>query len=372
MKIRTAVIALFLALASALSGCSFVGLDAQTLMHAPRPTGKNEADIQTLLDNTTEGDLTLKYPASGDYRSAVITHDLTGSAGEEAMAFYQKSDENSGTDVMFMQKLGNRWQSMGTFNNPASQVHRVCFGDLDGDGRDEVVVGWGSPANNTSSICVYSYKNGKMNELKVNQSYTEMEVMDFDGDGKCEIFTASVTNGDQPAVARLLRIRNNAIELMGSAPLDAGVTKYASVKTGQINASQKGVVLDGIKTANTMVTELLYWDKKTQKLKAPFYDPATKSAKSTERSTSVVSKDINGNGIIDIPIVTLLPGYTGTTNDDAAYLTTWHRYNTDTNTFVRVMSTVIDYSDGYWFSIPDRWRDKITTKMDPASHHDVL
>lgn len=367
MKFKTAAIVLFLALASALSGCSFVGLDAQTLMHAPRPTGKNEADIQTLLDSTSEGDMVLKYPVNGDYRSAVITHNLTGGSGDEAMAFYQKDDETGGTFVLFMQKVNDKWQNMGSFNNPASQVDRVCFGDLDGDGKDEVVVGWGSGVNNTSSICVYSYKNGKMNEMKVNQSYTEMAVMDFDGDGKSEIFTASVTNGDQPAAARLIRIRSNAIELMGSVPLDAGVTKYASVKTGLINLSQNGVVLDGVKTANAMVTELLYWDKKTKSLKSPFYDTASKSAKSTERSTSVVSKDINGDKIIEIPIVTLMPGYNGTATDDAAYLTTWHRYDTDTNTFVRVMSMVIDYSDGYWFSIPDLWRGKITTKMDPSS-----
>ncbi len=101
------------------------------------------------------------------------------------------------------------------------------------------------------------------------------------------------------------------MEVIGTAPLDTGVTKYASVKTGLINEKQKGVVLDGIKASNTMVTEVLYWDKKKKALAAPFYDPATKTAKSTTRSTSVVSKDINGDKIIEIPIVTLMPGYTG-------------------------------------------------------------
>ena len=246
-------------------------------------------------------------------------------------------------------------------------MDRVAFGDLNGDGKDEVVVGWGSGVGNTGTICAYEYKNGKMNELKLNQSYTEMTVMDFDGDGVDEIFTANVTVGDQPAAARLFRIKDDSIELMGTAPLDAGVTQYVSFKTGLINVNQNGVVLDGSKTANTMVTELLYWNKKTKTLQAPFYDAASKSAKNTERNTSVVSRDINGDKILEIPIVTLMPGYTGATTEDAAYLTTWHRYDTSTNTFIRVMSMVIDYSDGYWFSIPDLWRGKITTKMDAAS-----
>jgi hypothetical protein len=369
MKLKAAALALFLALATALSGCSFAGLDAQTLMHAPRPTGDNEADIQTLLESAGSGDMTLKYPNSGDCRSAIITHNLCGDKNSEAMAFYEKGDDAVGISVMFMTKdpKGDKWKSMGSFTNPASQVDRVCFGDLDGDGTDEVIVGWGSGANNTGSICVYYYKNGKINELKLNQSYTEMAVMDFDGDGKDEIFTANITQGDQPAAARLIRIRNGSIELMGTAPLDAGVTKYASVKTGLVNEKQVGIVLDGAKAANSMVTELLYWDKKSKTLKAPFYVPAAKGAKNTERSTSVVSRDINGDKIIEIPIVTQMPGYSGAVVDEAAFLTTWQRYETETNTFVRVMSMVIDYSDGYWFSIPDLWRGKTTTKTDVPS-----
>ena len=350
-----------------LQGCSLIGLDAQSLMHAPKPTGKNETDIQNVLEKTAGDSIILKYPTSGDYRSAIMTHDLCGSNEKEAIAFYQKGDGTTGTNIMFMEKGQDGWQNIGLFNNPASNVERICFGDVNGDGKDDVIVGWGSSLNNTGNICVYYYKDNKMNELQLNQSYTEMAVMDFDGDGRDEIFTANITMGDQQAIARLIKIKNGEMELMGTAPLDAGVTKYVSINAGLINEKQNGIVLDGIKDANTMVTELLYWDKKTKRLTAPFYDEATKSDKSTERQTSVVSKDINGDKIIEIPIVTLLPGNSGTSVQDAGYLTSWHRYDTGTGTLIRVMSMVIDSFDGYWFSVPDMWRGKITTKMSTST-----
>ena len=362
-KLKAAAVAVLLAFL--LSGCSFVGLDAQTLMRPPKPTGE-KADIHALLESKAGGKMTLKYPSSGDYRSAIITHDMCGDKNEEAMAIYQKGDESTGTNLMFMKKDG-KWQDMGFFNNPAAQVDKVCFGDLDGDGKDEVIVGWGSSLNNTSSICVYYYKNGKMNELKLNQNYTEMAVMDFDGNGRDEIFTANVTNGDEPALARLYSVKDNTAEIIGSCRLDNGVSKYASVQTGLINEKQTGIVLDGIKNANTLVTEVLYWDKSSKMLKSPFYDPKTQSANTAQRSTSVVSKDINGDKIIEVPIVNLLPGYKGGAMDDAAYVTNWNRFDTQTNTFVRVMSMVLNYSDGYWFLVPDLWRDKITTKTDTAT-----
>jgi len=363
MKLKAVAMALVLALT--LSGCSFVGLDAQTLMHPPKPTGE-KADIHALLESKTDGKMTLKYPRSGDYRSAIITHDMCGDKNDEAMAIYQKGDETSGTNIMFMKKDG-KWVDMGSFSNPSAQVDKVCFGDLDGDGKDEVVVGWGSSLNNTSTICVYYYKNGKMNELQLEQAYTELAVMDFDGDGRDEIFTANVSVGDQPALARLFRVKDAAVEVMGSCRMDSGVTKYASVQAGLINEKQNGIVLDGVKNADSLVTELLYWNKKSKVLESPFYDAKTQTANYTMRNTSVVSKDINGDKIIEVPIVSLMPGHSGEKTDDTAYITNWHRYDTQTNTFVRVMSMVLNYSDGYWFLMPDMWRGKVTTKMDTAT-----
>ncbi len=363
MKLKAIAIAIVLAMT--LSGCSFVGLDAQTLMHPPKPTGE-KADIHALLESKAGGKMMLKYPRSGDYRSAIVTHDICGDKTEEAMAIYQKGDESAGTNIMFMKK-DEKWTDMGSFNNPAGQVDKVCFGDVNGDGKDEVIVGWGSSLNNTSTICVYYYKNGKMNELKLDQSYTELAVMDFDDDDQDEIFTANVSVGEQPALARLFRIKDSAVEVMGSCPLDIGVTKYGSVQAGLISVKQNGIVLDGIKSANSLVTELLYWDKKTKTLKSPFFDVKTKTANYTLRNTSVVSKDINGDKIIEMPIVNLMPGFTGATAVDAAYVTNWHRYDTQTNTFVRVMSMVLNYSDGYWFLVPDMWRGKVTTETDTAT-----
>ena len=97
---------------------------------------------------------------------------------------------------MFIHKTEDGWKAVGDFNNPATTVDKVCFGDINGDGHDEAVIGWGSNLNNSTTICVYYYENGKMCELKLEQSYTEMVVMDFDDDHSDEIFTASVTVGD--------------------------------------------------------------------------------------------------------------------------------------------------------------------------------
>lgn len=359
---RKRMIAAALALIVLCSGCSSVSLDPQTLMRPPRATG-NKEQIHKVLETKTGGQLKLSYPRRGDYRSAILMWDLTGDGQEDAVALYQNTDQTGGLTISFV-RGGKEWTDVGSFQNPSTQVDKVCFGDVNRDGVDDVVVGWGSALNQASSISIFSYKDGKMTELSYNQPYTEMEVRDFDGDTYDEIFTASVSTAEQAAIARLLRVTDNMIETVGSAHLDTGVTKYAAVTAGMINSNQYGIVLDGAKSGGTYVTEVLFWDSKKKLLESPFYDAGTQTANYTQRSTSVTSRDINGDTLIEIPVVNPLPGYSQPLPDDACAVTNWYRYDSAGNTMQRVMSMVMNQKSGYWFLIPDMWRGKITVKVD--------
>ncbi len=370
-KLRTWCLAVVMALtiSSIFSGCSLTALDTQTLMRPPRPTGER-AQIHDELEKAAGGSLVLKYPSRGEFRSAIVMHSLVSIGQEDAIAFYQKKGDNAGINVMFIHKEDDVWTTVGDFNNPASSVDKICFGDINADGHDEAIIGWGNNLNNSTTICVYYYENGQIHELKLEQSYTEMVVMDFDDDQCDEIFTASVTVGEQPAIARLLRIKDNRPEIVGSANMDTTVTSYASATAGLISDSGglKGVVLDGRKSADTLVTEMLYWDKETSTLQSPFYDSNAQAANYTLRRTRAISQPIGNGKVIEIPIVTPMPGYSTDSNpDETAYLTNWHRFDEKEGTLVRSSSMVMDYTDGYAFLVPDMWRGKVSTRMDPTT-----
>lgn len=360
-------IAIAMAIVLLFSGCSSTGLDAQTLMHPPKATGDMES-IHTLLQKKVGDNITLKYPHSGDYRSAIIMHDITGNKQNEAIALYQNGGNDSEMHIVFIQKTNGQWSIIGSYRHTATQVDKVCFGDVNGDGRDEVIVGWENSISNTGELCVYSYNQDKISELDLKQSYSQMTVMDFNNDGIDEIFTASTTTPDQPAIAKLMHIKSNRLEIISIANLDTSVTKYAAINTGRINEKQYGVVLDGYKSTTSMVTEILYWDKVKKELVAPFYNSSSKSVKCTLRNTTTVSQDINNDKIIEIPTVNIMPGYSATVTDESCYITNWQRYDTTNNTLIKVMSTVVNSSGGYWLLIPDMWKDKIKVKTDATNH----
>lgn len=366
MKLKAISIALIFAML--LSGCSSVVLDAQTLMRPPRAAGEKES-IHALLNKKAGDNLTLKYPHSGDYRSAIIMHDLSGDQQDEAIAFYQTGDEGSGINIIFMDLSNGQCNEIRQFHSSASQVNKVCFGDVNADGKDEAIVSWGSSINNTSDICIYSYSNHTISEpMLIKQACNEMAVMDFDGDGHQEIFTASVNTPEQPAIAKLLRVKNGKLDIMGTAHLDAGVTKYTAIHAGLLNENQYGVVLDGMKAPSSMVTEILYWDKSTKTLFSPFFNKNTLSTNLTFRNTSTVSQDINNDKIIEFPIVTVMPGYLPDEGNETHCITNWKRLDTANDKLINVMSTAINSADGYWLMIPDMWLGRISTKIDTASH----
>lgn len=371
---KTKCLAVALALCMLLSGCSMLGYDARNFMRPPKATG-DKASIQKVLETKAGGDITLKYPRKGEFRSAIIMKDLTGDGIKEAVALYSPNSSNAGVTVMFIQDINGTWKDVGNFTNQASEVDRVAFGDVNGDGKQEAVIGWSGVTGDENQLSVYTYAAGTVTELKLEQTYTEMAVLDMDGDKQDEIFTASLnTTAEKPAdaVARMLKIQNNQLTVVSSASLDQKVSKYASVIAGKLNERQNGVVLDGYIGASGMTTEVLYYDKKKKSLVSPFYDYAKHAAlyflrTTTTGSKATFSKDINGDSILELPYVTRMPGYENAPADKACFLTNWMRYETEGNNVVNVMSMAINYADGYWFLFPDGWKGHVTTAVDTSN-----
>lgn len=107
-------------------------------------------------------------------------------------------------------------------------MDRVCFGDLDHDNQDEVIVSWGSVQSLYSILSVYDYHDNVVDEYNLDRPYGEFAVTDLDGDGQSELFVAEVrttsstktentfnTTQSQSALALLYRLRNNRLKLYG-------------------------------------------------------------------------------------------------------------------------------------------------------------
>ena len=375
-RILKKTISLFLlfVLAVSLSGCAdLIGLEAQSLMSPPKSTADREAIYALMRGEQT--DVTLVFPKNGDYRSAIISRDLDGDGSLEVVSFCANSDAG-GIRIQFFSKDENKtWYSMAQFVTTANQVDKVFFGDLTGDGHEEIVVGWGDPQTATASISVYRIEENTVQEFPMSVvSYNEMLLTDFDDDDVEELFVlASVpVSEEENAVAvslgALYRFDGEKPYVAQTVPMDAAVTRYISASFAQVNSWQHTAVIDGIKADGRMVTQIIGYDAAGEMLVSYFSEPTAENPNPTDRATAVAvtARDINGDGVTEIPTAELIVTPEEGAADSTAYVVTWNTYSLTDNTFTPVCRSVVNMSENYFILLPDE-TDKIACFNDSVT-----
>lgn len=361
------------ALIASLTACSEItGLDAQALMSPPKTTADRQA-IYTLMRGDEE-DVSLIYPKNGDYRSAIISRDLNSDGLYEVAGFCANGDAG-GIRLQFMSKNADgTWELLAQFTSAATQVDRVFFGDLTGDGTEEIVVGWGDPQTATSSVSVYRLEDGTVRELTMNAvSYSEMLLTDFDEDGVQELFVMGLTQAgsaekaESVPLGQLYRFDGEQPYVALTVPLDSAVTRYASAVFTKVNAWRSAVVLDGVKADGRMVTQVIGYDEVAERLTAPLSE--TDGLNPTERDTAVAvtARDINNDGVMEIPTAVLLVAPAeGTAADSTAYAVAWNTYSLTDNTLTPVCNSIINTTENYIVVLPES-EENIACTNDPVT-----
>ena len=453
-KLFAAVLAVLLALS--FSGCSeLTGLDAQALMSPPKTTADREA-IYALMGGGV-GDVTLVYPKYGDYRSAIISRDLDGCGTSEVVSFCANGDAGGTRLEFFKKNTDGVWNSMARFTSAATQVDKVFFGDLTGDGMDEIIVGWGDPLTATASVSVYYVDGDTIREFSMTTvSYSEMLLTDFDSDNINELFVlqAAQTSGEEiMALGGLYRFDGDQPYVSKTVPLDAAVTRYTSVSFSQVNSWRRAAVLDGVKADGRMLTQVIGYDEASDRLISPLsneenatdfdsdninelfvlqaaqtsgeeimalgglyrfdgdqpyvsktvpldaavtrytsvsfsqvnswrraavldgvkadgrmltqvigYDeasdrlisPLSNEENATDRPTAAaaVSRDVNKDGILEIPTAELTINGSETTADSTGYVITWNTYSLQDNTLTPVCTSILNTAENYNLFLP--------------------
>ena len=367
-----------------LSGCSVTGVDAQTLMSPPNANA-DQQEIRRLMQGDS-ADVTFAYPKNGEYRSAVIMQDFTGDGNDDAVGFVLM--DTGGVEVKFFSKnQGGIWRVAASFRNPATQVDRVCFGDLSGNGSQEVIIGWGNTQNNMSAaMCVYTYDNGVISEIQAEDTYGGMTLTDFDEDGIWEIFAvqrpvpaAEENKQSKPARAQVICMQGGKLVPKFSAEADSSIVKYSSLLFGKVAKNCMAVVLDGAKADSSMTTQIFYINDAGQMVNIPpnVNNEAVANPLYRPPGAGGISYDINGDGIIEFPVVSLLPAITDlSTVDSTSFRVDWSALNLKDLSYKKVKRTLMNHADGYWFVLPASIAEKTTAindaKLKAVTYYSVI
>lgn len=360
MKKLFAVISMILIVAFLFSSCSSNSLilPADSLLSPPLFYEEYEELVDS-FNKTVESETILCSPRKGDYRSAIVVEDIDSDGVDEAIIFYKNSKDSSVARMNHFDYIDDRWISFGDFNGYGSEVENVVVCDMDKDGKSEVLVLWntaGASAGNILSVYRADSVNQKFDEI-CNESCLLSDVIDIDGNGRKDIFLISQNNlqGVNQKVAKAMRLSGGSIALFGETKLDANISSYTSVKTEKISDdSPMRIYVDALKGDQQMITEVIYWDKSKSELCAPLLDSETLTNSLTLRFDPIECRDINNDGIIDIPFqnVPFGKGDSAITIDtENIFITEWKSLSD--NGFESVLKTIVNYQDGYMINLDE-------------------
>lgn len=352
MKRILCVILLVLLSALLLCGCTPFDSEPDSLLAAPRLTGSMHP-VQEALEAKIGNKYHLKFPSSGETKTAITLVDLNGDLQNEGVAFYSTSDENTVTmNIAVIDLIDGVWQVSSQESIIAVGVERVYFTDMDGDGNKEIIVGWNIYGTASRTASVYEYTGNTLIAL-MEEPFTALTLCDLDGNLSQDLLLLQLDNTSSRAFARYFSVNSQGVAELGSCELDGNITSYSEPVLSTLPTGEFCVYVDCIKGAG-MITEVIFF--KDGKLLSPLYDSSLMENIVTYRPAIVPCRDYDGDSVMEIPVMHQLPTQTG---GSAAYLTVWNSF--DGISLTPRFYTLMNYSDGYSVKLTEQLAFSTTT-----------
>ncbi len=357
-------LALSVIIASSLSGCGF-GMSADNLLQPPMLSEEQE-EIYRALEDAVGTDISLVYPRSGAYRSAFVFSDMDGDGDEEAAVFYVSSiDSESVARVNILDRSSGTWRSVYDHSGAGRSIEQVFFCTLGESGRSYMAIGYNYMTPTEKTMRVYSFSDGIL-QTEYAESYYRAIVHDLDRNGTDDIVLINCNNENHSAYVSLVNEQNSKLECVDTADLNSSTTDLPSIVSGHIGENTPALFIDGMTSAGTLSTEIIYCIN--GELRNPAALDGSELYTLTSRAADLYSCDIDGDGVIEIPSREEYPGYKG--RSSVQYQTVWNVFSNYTVT--KEASSLTVPSLGYCFMHPGRWEGQVTVKPDAVTGERVF
>ncbi len=341
------------------------------------PTLFEEQDeIMCALKRSAGDKITLEYPKTGENRSAFILSDIDGDGESEAVAFYTNASDKLNQDIIHLNVLDNTekngWVSMCDIVGLASSIDRVSiapFGD-----RNEIIVGWDVMADREKTLVCYSLMSGNLIR-DYTATYVEFAAADFWSENEgCELITLNYSRAEENLTkptqhARLIALSNKEFKVISSVPLDSRVTGYKSCIAGRYNEKNIGYFIDGTIDAVSVNTQILTVSESGQILN-PLLSSDNKTDSENIHKPSLLTQDINGDGIYEVPHQEIVTGYETVPESEQIFKTVWKQL--DGGSLKKSLTMYINTALGIRVMIPESLEGNITLRPIMAQNEVVF
>lgn len=350
------------ALLAAILAAGSCSASVENLLSPPR-LDEEQSAIYDALKSSMSGDIHLKYPKSGQYRSAFVVQNIDDEETEEAIVFYEASNVSDGGSSLrlnFLDKENGEWVSVYDFAALGSEVERVRFADL-GNGKTSIIITYTIQNSSDSATSVLHYENGIPTEVYKGR-HVYMNLIDINDDGADEMFLINGEKTSGTAAAYLLGWTDEGFATLSSAALGGGFSSCRNVLLGQCDADgYRAIFIDCSLSDGTFGTHaLVCFDRRIAAVEGL---SELISRRTNTYTPDNFSQDIDGDGIIEIPSTAVFPGYENLTRPEQVNMTAWYQIEAQGYKVRPDRLSYVSIRGDYALFIPTRWEGRVTADV---------
>jgi len=293
---KVLVLATAAGLSRVLSGCLSAATveDLFTLPQPPIEYTELSATISSLL----AGGYEYASPTAGQNIQSVQMVDLNSDGENEAVAFFRDPTDDKPLKIMLFRAFDGGYELAATIESSGTSIERVEYRDMNGDGMQELVVGW-KIGSDVQNVAVYAM--GAEPTVLMQTNYTHYSIQEMDGDGIPSLMVLRA-DADGVSVAEFYGWRSEAVTMVYRSPLSSTMAAISSgsVVSGRLDEDTPAVFITGINEEGMAVTDILAC-RDNGTLTNAAVSQATGVSTMIYPYRQLQPQDLNSDGIIEVP-----------------------------------------------------------------------
>lgn len=344
MKKRIWLLALWLCLCGALSGCGSFRSESEFFSRPVIPA--EYEDLSQQLEVLLNDGYSYVMPDGGSYIQALQMRDLDGDGKAEAMAFLRRDADEEPLKIFVFKDEEGTYRRLCIIDSAAQGVESVYYEDLTGDGKLELIVGW-EMGGGRKTVSVYNI--GRDCLTLVECEYTHYTAADMDRDGRPNLVVLHNDREGQPVV-EMYGWQTDILTLSYRGMLSSSMSEISrgQLLSGYFRADMPALFITGITADNTALTDVLVWDEQ-EGLHNLLPDEKTGRTAVALPYYGQLPQDINGDKIIEFP------RYLGQSANSAV---AWLQYEAN-GAVQEVQETYHCQDDGWYVKLPQSWWGRV-------------